>query len=131
MIALDTNVLARFVLQDDPVQSAKANRAIAALTPENPGFVPAVVLCELVWVLQSSYKMPRSDCAETLEHILSVTSLKVEHDNLCWNALRAYRWEKADFCDFFIQELAHASGCDTVLTFDKAALKSPGFTAPK
>lgn len=131
MIALDTNVLARFVLQDDPVQSMKANRAIAELSSENPGFVPAVVLCKLVWVLQSSYKIPRSDCAETLERILSSTSFEVEHNELCWNALRAYSLGKADFCDFFIREIAKASGCATVLTFDKAALKSPGFTAPK
>lgn len=124
-------MLARHFLQDDPVQASKAGRAIARLTPENRGFIAAVVLCELVWVLQSTYKIPRPDCVAMLEHILAASDFEIEHGGLCRRALREYATGKADFCDYLIREVATASGCSVVLTFDKAALKSQGFAEPR
>lgn len=131
MIGLDTNVLVRHFLQDDPIQGAKAKRAIARLTPENRGFIATAVLCELVWVLKSTYKIPKSQCIALLEHILASSDFEVEHTNLCWRALSEYASSKADFCDYLIREIAIASGCSVVLTFDKAALNSPGFEEPR
>ena len=131
MIGLDTNVLARHFLQDDPVQAAQAKRAISRLTPEIPGFIATAVLCELVWVLKSTYKIPKPKCIDLLEHILATSDFEVEHGELCHQALRLYATGQADFCDYLIREIALASGCSTVFTFDKAALKTPGFTAPK
>lgn len=130
MIGLDTNVLVRHFLQDDPVQAAKASRTISRLTAENRGFIATAVLCELVWVMKSTYKIPKPQRVAMLEHILATSDFEVEHSNLCWRALAAYAANKADFCDFLIREIAIASGCSVVLTFDKAALKSPGFEEP-
>jgi len=90
-----------------------------------------VVLCELVWVLQSTYKTPRIKCAAALGYILTTSVFEIECRDLCHKALRSYSEGRADFCDYLIREIARASGCSTVLTFDKAALKSPGFTEPK
>lgn len=131
MIGLDTNVLARHFLQDDPIQGAKAKRAIARLTPENRGFIATAVLCELVWVLKSTYKIPKPQCVSMLERILATSDFEVEHSNLCWRALTEYAAGKADFCDYLIREVGIASGCSVVLTFDKAALQSPGFEEPR
>jgi predicted nucleic-acid-binding protein len=130
LIGLDTNVLVRYILQDDPIQGAKAKRAIARLTPENRGFIATTVLCELVWVLKSTYKIPKPQCVSMVEHILLTSDLEVEHSNLCWRALKYFAAGKADFCDYLVRELATASGCSVVLTFDKAALKSEGFEEP-
>lgn len=131
MIALDTNVLVRHFLQDDPVQAPKASRAISRLTTDNRGFIATAVLCELVWVLRSTYKIPRPQCAAILEFILATSEFEVEHRVLCHQALKEYATSKADFCDYLIREIAIASGCSVVLTFDKAALKSPGFEEPR
>lgn len=131
MIGLDTNVLARHFLQDDPIQGAKAKRAISRLTPENRGFIATAVLCELVWVLKSTYKIPKPQCVSMLKHILATSDFEVEHSNLCWRALTEYAAGTADFCDYLIREIALASGCPVVLTFDKAALKSEGFEDPR
>ncbi len=130
MIALDTNVLVRHVVQDDPVQSAKASRAIATLTPENRGFIAMVVLCELLWVLKSAYKIPKPDCVALFEHILAASDFEIERGELCRRALREFAGGKADFSDYLIRELATASGCSVVLSFDQAALESTGFEAP-
>ena len=52
MIGLDTNVIVRYVVQDDPRQSAAATRLMEkTLSAENPGFVAVVTLCEVAWVL--------------------------------------------------------------------------------
>ena len=131
MIALDTNVLARYILQDDPVQSRKAEHVIERLSVENRGFIPVVVLCELVWVFQSTYKRPRATCAEALDYILTTSVFEIEGRALCQKALRSYSEGKADFCDYLIREVAIASGCLVVITFDKAALKSEGFEEPR
>lgn len=131
MTGLDTNVLLRYLVQDDPGQSKLANNAIARLNTENPGFVSMVVLCELNWSLRRAYKLPKPDRIGILDRILATAEFEIEQKRLCRRALTAYRNGAADFADYLIKEVAHASGCTTVLTFDKAALKSPGFTAPK
>ena len=131
MIGIDTNVLIRHFLQDEPAQAAKASRAISRLTQEDPGFVTVAVLCELVWVLKSGYRINRGDCVAVLEQILLASEFCIEHDDLCRKALCNYAEGKADFADYLIREIAMASGCSVVLTFDKAALKSPGFEEPR
>ena len=70
MIGLDTNVLVRYVTQDDPVQSPKASALIESLTTVSPGFVSLVSVVELVWVLQSCYQSTKSDVVTVLETLL-------------------------------------------------------------
>ena len=84
MIGLDTNVLVRYVTQDDPVQSAKASQLIESLTAASPGFVSLVTLTELVWVLQSCYQSAKSEVVMVLETLLHTRELTVEHADIIW-----------------------------------------------
>lgn len=79
MIGLDTNVLVRYVTQDDPVQSPKASELIESLTSVSPGFVSLVSVVELVWVLQSCYPSAKSDVVTVLETLLRTRELTIEH----------------------------------------------------
>ena len=130
MIALDTNVLVRYIVQDDPAQAVKANRAIAKLTPDSPGFISSIVLCEFNWVLRTSFNVHRNDCVEILDRITSVPVFEIEHHDCCRKALHACKKGRADFSDYLIREIALVSGCTAVLTFDNMALKEDGFQKP-
>ena len=78
MIGLDTNVLVRYVTQDDPVQSAKASNLIESLTVVSPGFVSLVSVVELVWVLQSCYQCTKTQLVAVLETLLRTRELIIE-----------------------------------------------------
>lgn len=130
MFALDTNVLLRYIMQDDKEQAKKASKVIEALTPDLPAFVSCIVLCELNWVLKSFYKMPKADRVMALQNILSVSVFDVEKLLECLRALKSYEDGKADFSDYLIQQSALQKGYATVLTFDKDAQKTDGFKSP-
>lgn len=126
MIGLDTNVLVRYVTQDDPVQSAKASELIESLTTASPGFISLVSIVELVWVLQSCYQSAESDVVMVLETLLRTRELTVEHAEIIWQALRKFVANKADFADCLIERCAHAAGCEYTATFDLNAIKTTG-----
>ena len=122
MIGLDTNVLVRYVTQDDPAQSAAATRLMDSLSAETPGFVPLVVVIELVWVLQSCYDAKRGAIAKVLETLLRSKELVVERAELVWQALRGFAASRGDFADCVIERCAHAAQCPYTATFDKSAV---------
>jgi predicted nucleic-acid-binding protein len=126
MIGLDTNVLVRYVTQDDPIQSAKASDLIESLTTLSPGFVSLVSVVELVWVLQSCYQSAKSDVVVVLETLLRTRELTIEHAEILWQALRRFTASKADFADCLIERCAHAAGCEYTATFDLNAVKAAG-----
>ncbi|OGT00975.1 MAG: twitching motility protein PilT [Gallionellales bacterium RIFCSPLOWO2_12_FULL_59_22] len=127
MIGLDTNVLVRYLAQDDKSQSAAAGRLIEReLSQETPGFVSLIVLVETVWVLESCYGSSRADIAAVLERLLRVKQLKIQDAETAWRALRLFLSCKADFSDCLIERLGHANGCLHTATFDKVAAKSAG-----
>lgn len=123
MIGLDTNVLVRYLAQDDARQAAKATELIEDLTPAQPGYLSQVVLAELVWVLQSCYAVSRERIGEILERLLRTQGLQVQDADRVWQALRVYR-HGGDFADCLIARVAAAAGCDAVVTFDKGATKA-------
>lgn len=125
MIGLDTNVLVRYITQDDTKQAARAGALIEGrCTAESPGWINAVVACELVWVLEGAYGYPRDTVARVLRQILGTAELSVESPQLVWAALRAYEQGGADFADYLIGAGNHAAGCAATCTFDKRAAKS-------
>ncbi|MCF5665139.1 MULTISPECIES: PIN domain-containing protein [Pseudomonas fluorescens group] len=126
MIGLDTNVLVRYVTQDDPVQSAKASALIESLSTASPGFISMVSIVELVWVLQSCYQSAKRDVVTVLETLLRTRELTIEHAELIWQALRKFVANKADFADCLIERCAHAAGCEYTATFDLNAIKTTG-----
>lgn len=128
MIGLDTNVLVRYVMQDDPRQSPKANRLIESLSGDEPGFVPVVCLLELVWVLSGSYGLDQAGVAAALEALLRSKELVIDRAELVAQALNRYSQAGADFADALIERIAAASGCTVTMTFDAGAAKAAGMT---
>ena len=125
MIGIDTNVLVRYIAQDDPTQSKRANRLIdQECSAAAPGFISLVVLLELVWVSESCYGASRVELAEILRRILSIRQLVVQDAEVAWKALRLFESGNADFADFLVERMAVAAGCSALMTFDKAAAKS-------
>lgn len=128
MTGLDTNVLVRYVMQDDPRQTARATKLIEAFTAEEPGFVPVVTVVELVWVLSGSYGLSRTQVAAALEALLRSKELVVDRADLVTRALGRCSKDGADFADALIQHIAAAAGCETTMTFDAGAAKAAGMT---
>jgi predicted nucleic-acid-binding protein len=122
MIGLDTNILARYIAQDDPVQSALATHFIEEkCTPESPGFINHIVLCELVWVLKRCYKSERFQALQVVEQLLRTIQLQVQEPQVAWKALRLALKGKADFADFLISQINLANDCEYTITLDSAA----------
>jgi predicted nucleic-acid-binding protein len=128
MIGLDTNVLVRYIMQDDPKQSAKATRLIEALTPEAPGFVPLVATVELVWVLSSAYGLDRQQVAAALELLLRSKEIVLDRADLVLQAQRKFGPGGADFADCLIERIASDAGCSATMTFDVGAVKAAGMS---
>ena len=125
MIGLDTNVLVRYIAQDDPIQTPQATQLIEQVcSAETPGFIGLIVLVELVWVSESCYGAKRAEVAELLRRILSIRQLVVQEAETVWRALHQFQSSKADFSDCLIERMAHAAGCSAVMTFDKVAAMS-------
>lgn len=128
MIGLDTNVVVRYITQDEPRQAAAATRLFErTLSPENPGFVSLIGLCEICWVLGDLYAADRNRIHAVVEGLLGSKQIVVESTELVWKALRAWQGSAADFSDALIGEVAAAHGAEKVATFDKAAAKLPRF----
>lgn len=131
MIGLDTNILVRYLTQDDPAQSARANAIFEReLGPDDPGFVSAVVVAELVWVLLRAYDWDRHSVAEALQLMLQSDRLGLEHSDEVYLAMFEFRRSGADFADGLIGAIAVSAGCSHTVTFDRAAQRRPGFRAP-
>ena len=129
MIGLDTNVLVRYVMQDDPRQSPRATRLVESLSPEEPGFVPLVAVLELAWVLSGSYGLSRAQVATVLDTLLRSKELVLDRAELVTQALSRYGAQGADFADALIERTAAAAGCSATLTFDAGAIKSAAMSA--
>lgn len=126
MIGLDTNVLVRYIAQDDSKQSPKATRLIESLTADAPGYVSVVSVVELVWVLTSCYALTRNEIYEVLETLLRTKEIIVEHADIVWKALRLFKEGKAEFADCLIERSANEVGCNYTATFDRDAAKHCG-----
>ena len=124
MIGLDTNVLVRYIAQDEPGQAAAATRLIEGLTPEAPGFISTVALVETVWVLSAAYKTPKPEIAAVIEGLLRARELVVESAETHYLALGAFQAAGVDYADAVIAEAGRRAGCDHTVSFDKRA--APG-----
>ncbi len=128
MIGLDTNVLVRYIMQDDVRQARLASELIEALTVDEPGFISLVAVIELVWVLSSSFELVRSQVVQALEALLQTKEIQVENAEVVWRALRIYRASTADFADCLIERSAAAAGCARTMSFDRGAVKNCAMT---
>jgi predicted nucleic-acid-binding protein len=128
MTGLDTNVLVRYIMQDDAKQAAKATKLMEGLTADAPGFVSLVSVVELVWVLSSCFDLGREQISRALEVLLRSKQLIVDQAEHVVRAMRTYGAGSADFADCLIERTAAAAGCAQTMTFDVAASKTAGMT---
>ncbi len=128
MIGLDTNVLVRYLAQDDPVQSARAAALIERrLSEEEPGFVSTVAMAEAVWVLERAYGLSDGEIAAAIERTLQIGVLMVECEQEVFRAMVALKEGRGSFADALIAALGAKAGCTHTVTFDRKALRVAGF----
>ena len=128
MIGLDTNVMVRYLVQDDPTQTRQANALIdRAAAQETAMFINHVVMCELAWVLGRGYGYARTALAEVIEKILLGRQFEIEKKDLVWTALANFKASRADFADCLIGVINDLAGCESTLTFDRSAASLRAF----
>jgi predicted nucleic-acid-binding protein len=125
VIGLDTNVLVRFIMRDEPVQTAAAAALLASLTAARPGYISSTALVELWWVLGRSYGRSRSERCELFGELLDTDELVIG-DPACAEAALAAARAGADFADGLIVALGSRAGCDRTMTFDRVAARRAG-----
>ncbi|MGH8794492.1 MAG: PIN domain-containing protein [Stackebrandtia sp.] len=125
MIGLDTNVLVRYIAQDDKTQSAKATELIESLTESKPGYLTMIVMEETYWVLRRAYKVDKKRASEILGDLLTAQEVVVEQAEAVSRALRQTA-DGADFADALISQLCNDAGCDQTFTFDQGAAARAG-----
>jgi predicted nucleic-acid-binding protein len=124
MIGLDSNVVVRYLAQDDAVQSAKATQLFEhGLTEEEPGFVSVVTMAETAWVLERIYGLTAGELAAAIERMLEVNVLVVESEQEVFTATTAVKEGRGSFADALIGALGAKAGCSHTLTFDQNALR--------
>lgn len=129
MIGIDTNVIVRYVVQDDPVQSNLAADLIEeSCSARDPGYIPQIVLCELAWVLRGAYGYSRKQVGDVLRQLMVTESFEIEDHSLAWDALGAYFDGKADYADCLLCGRNRQRGCLTTFTLDQKASVLEGFS---
>lgn len=126
MIGLDTNVLARYLLEDDEPQLIVATRVIESLTADSPGFVTHVTLVELEWIMNRGYRIARETRLKVLRSLVETESLEFEDGESVVRAL-ALAEEGADFADALIAASGELFGIPEFVTFDRAASRHLGW----
>jgi predicted nucleic-acid-binding protein len=128
VIGLDTNVLIRYLVQDDPVQARQATDLIERrCTAEAPGVINLIVLCEVVWVLTTAYGFSREAIGAVIGELLRAAEVVIEADDAVTAALQLYRSRKIDFADALIGIRNRHLGCEVTMTFDRQAATIAAF----
>ena len=128
MIALDTNVLVRFLMADDQKQTAQVHDLfLDAETKSECFLVLSVVLLELIWVLESAYAISREKIIDALSALSCMAIFKFEHANAVRDMLENAKRNRNDLSDLLIGHIAAATGCAHVWSFDKKACRLPLF----
>lgn len=128
MIGLDTNIVVRYLAQDDPLQSARATQIFEQrLTPAEPGFISLVTMAETVWVLSRAYGLSRTEIAAAVERMLQVDTLVVQNEQQVFTAMIALKAGIASFSDALIGAVSAWAGSRYTLTFDQKAARLKEF----
>ncbi|HYN21865.1 MAG TPA: type II toxin-antitoxin system VapC family toxin [Thermoanaerobaculia bacterium] len=128
MRGLDTNLLVRYLVADDPKQTQIVADLIASAEERNDRlFVGTIALCELVWTLRSVYRVGRQGITSAVEALLGSGVFAIQDRDLVRRALEHYRGGKADFSDYLLGEQDRKAGCIETLTFDRELKATAGF----
>lgn len=125
-IALDTNVLVRFLTEDDKEQHKIAEKTISGCSADRQGFICREVLQELVWVLEGGYQYSRDEIANALTALLQAPELKIECAEDVLSILPQYQHDGFGFSDLMIWKAAHRAGATSLMTFDRRAARLDG-----
>lgn len=132
MTGIDTNILVRYIVQDDPVQSKAATIFVEKkCSKENFGFINHIVLCELVWVLQKCYDASKKEIIRVMEQLLQTAQFKVQNQQIVWLSLSDFKSGSADFSDYLVGRINLSKECTETITFDKSAAKAKSFRLMK
>jgi predicted nucleic-acid-binding protein len=132
LIALDTNIIVRLIVEDDAQQAAAAERLLQETAEAGEtALITDPVLCEVVWVLGSTYRVPRARIADALQALLNEEVLEFEDRDVIRGALEAYRHSKAGFSDYLIGLRARSHGARTTYTFDRTVARHEVFSLLK
>ena len=123
MLAADTNVWARALLNDDQAQTRKARSALAQARSRDGVFIPLIVLAELSWVLRSRWEKQR--VLDALDGLLRARGVTVESPTLARKALDAARNGATGFADHLIAEVSFEAGITEIISFDRAFGRLP------
>jgi predicted nucleic-acid-binding protein len=126
MIGLDTNVVVRYLMQDDPRQSRQATAVLESLSSDDPAYVTLVTVVEIVWVLESGYDLNCEQVSKAIAGLLAARELRIDRAQNVIQALRVYQRGRVDFADALIERLSAEAGCEHTLTFDVRAAKEGG-----
>ena len=126
MIALDTNVILRFLVGDDPEQARIARDFMSKLEKHRRGFICREVVLELAWVLERSYKVERSRIADALERLIAAEEIVVETADDIASSIASWRAGGAGLGDWMISVAAWRAGAHAIVTFDGKAARIPG-----
>ncbi len=129
MKGVDTNILVRYFSEDDLVQLEQASQLIDQIAQAGEYIlVNNIVLCELVWTLESRYKYKKRPLIVVIESLLDTEAFEFEDRYAIEQALEAYRMSKAGFADCLINRINQNSSCTETYTFDRATEGLDGFT---
>jgi predicted nucleic-acid-binding protein len=132
MIGLDTNVLVRYLAQDDAKQSAVATRFIETqLNERTPGFISLVVLVEVCWVLERLYAATVKEIGEMVNDLLSTPNFHLQQRGAVQEAAQLLLTQKTKgtgFADLLIARVALNEGCTSIVSFDRGAVRTAGMT---
>jgi predicted nucleic-acid-binding protein len=129
MRGVDTNVLVRFITQDDPEQARRVDSLFSRLERAGESaYVSSVVLCELAWVLRSLYGLKRDEIHRALETLLEADRLEIEDRGVVHRAVALYGVGTGDFADYMIGLRNRQAGCQDTLTLDRGLGQSDLFT---
>jgi len=126
MIGLDTNILVRYFVKDEPEQTRLAINLIYSLSPSEQGWVGMAVMLELIWALTRIYRVKRDGLARILDTLLRSRDIVVEQCDIVHEALNLYRRGNPDLPDCLIACSAKAAGCSQTVTFDRIAARDAG-----
>jgi len=120
MTGLDTNVLVRYLTEDDPIQARRAAAGIGTVVARGGKcFISAIVVCELAWVLRGAYDVSKADLLRTLDRLVATAQFVIGDKDVVRAAIAAYRAGKADFADYVIGAIHQQAGCEVTVTFDR------------
>jgi predicted nucleic-acid-binding protein len=126
VIGLDTNVLVRYFVKDDPVQTLAAVSLIHSLSPSEPGWVGLTALAELAWVLTRTYRLKRAGLIAILDKLLASRDIVIQMDSEVRKAFLLYRSHNVELGDCLIAVSAMTAGCSRTFTFDRTAARHAG-----